>query len=182
MKTTPLPETINPSRLALSQQEISGDIKVSSLHRILELLASDEGELHCSVHCDKDEQGRLMISGDISATLMMNCQLCLQSMTVELEQSFKLLVVSDDDEASEVIENYEPIEVINDRVQLKQLFEDEALLALPFAPSHHKDLNCLQHENFAGDERQQDSVKQVDTKQPFADLKSLMGQSSDEQD
>ncbi len=179
MKTTPLPETINPSRLALSQVEISGDIKVKKLTRLSELLASDDAVLHCKVGCDKDEQQRLMISGSINATLQMYCQLCLEPMQVELVQDFKLLVVSDDDQANEVLENYEPIEINNDRLQLKQLFEDEAILALPVAPSHDVDLDCLQHKSFAGVES---SVKQVESKQPFANLKSLMEQSSDSKD
>ena len=179
MKTAPLPETINPSRLAISQVEITGDIKVSELDRLLGLLASDAGVLRCNVRCDKDEQQRLMISGDISASLMMSCQLCLQPMEVELEQHFNLMVVDNDAQAGEILENHEPIEVDNDRVQVKKLFEDEAILGIPVAPSHNPEFNCLQHKSFAGEVS---SVTPLETKQPFADLKSLMEQSSDTKD
>ncbi len=65
---------------------------------------------------------------------------------------------------------------------MKQLFEDEAILALPVAPSHQLDVNCLQHKSFVGEASEKGSVKQVETKQPFADLKSLMEQSSDAKD
>lgn len=179
MKTAPLPEIINPSRLALSGQEIVGDLRVSELDRLKQLLASDSGLLSCRIQARKDEQDRVMVSGSIEATVKMNCQLCLKPMTIALQQNFELMVVEDDEEAAEILENYEPLLVQQDRVQLKELIEDEAILALPMAPSHDLDDNCQQHKNFVAEDT---SKKLLETKQPFANLKSLMEQSSDNKD
>ncbi len=179
MKTAPLPESINPARLALSEVEITGSIKVSELPRLKLLLASDSGNLFCKVASSKDQQNRIMITGSINASLEMNCQLCLKPMQVELQQQFNLLVVKNDEQAAEVIENHEPLQVQHDSVLLKDLFEDEALLALPLAPSHDTKVACQKHKDFSVEVT---GKTEVETKQPFADLKNLIAQATDDKD
>ncbi|MBL8385490.1 MAG: DUF177 domain-containing protein [Burkholderiales bacterium] len=72
----------------------------------------------------------------VSGQVRMTCQRCMQPVDIELRSSarFELVErlaadVQDDDETWEKLEH-------SDRLDLRQLAEDELLLALPYAPKH----------------------------------------------
>lgn len=177
MKLAPLPDSIDPWRLATSGKEISGDLAVISLKRLSDLTANDNGMIHVDFHAVKDEQNRVFIRGKIEAELDLICQLCLNAMHQQLNMEIDWLIVHSDQQQLEELENYDPVVVEEDRFNIKDLIEDELILNLPIAPSHNLDEGCQKHGSFSGESR---NIKvETDTVQPFKDLKSMLSENSD---
>jgi uncharacterized protein len=57
-------------------------------------------------------------------------------MTYSVEAHTKLGMVSSLDEAALLPEAYEPLLVIDRQLRIKEIIEDELLLAIPFTPRH----------------------------------------------
>ncbi len=196
MKLAPLPETINPWRLAKSGAEIKGSISVSSLPRLAELVVDDKsvdedlslGVVSIRLTARQDEQYRVYLEGKLQATPLVLCQLCLSPMRVEIAEQFSWLVVKTDEQAENALADHDPVFANEDRVNLLRLIEDEMILELPLAPSHELKEGCLTHESFepAVAEREFDSTEQtkqpvLETTRPFADLKTLIAENKKHQ-
>lgn len=182
MKLAPLPETINPWRLAKSGAEIRGSVAVSSLPRLAELVVEHKGckevlgVISISLTARQDEQYRVYLQGELNTTLSILCQLCLSPMQVTIDEHFSWLVVKTDEQADSALANHDPVFADEDRVNLLRLIEDEVILELPIAPSHELKEGCLTHESFVPGEDSKEQVQQteLETTRPFADLKTLI--------
>ena len=69
------------------------------------------------------------------------CQNCLAAVTWPINSHIKLGMVKTIEQANRLPEEYEPLMVLEDKVLLKNIIEDELLLLLPSFPKH--DNNCL---------------------------------------
>ena len=128
-----LPELIDPLGFADKESELIGQIALSSLDRLSEMLADDSGAV--SVRLVFSREGRLAtIKGQIAATLVVQCQNCLQVMDWPVDSKIKLGIVTSLDEADRLPEDYEPLLVGEGKIPLKDIVEDELLLSLPAFP------------------------------------------------
>jgi uncharacterized protein len=106
--------------------------------RLGDLLAADYGEVEYALQGVRDGQGRPSLRVRVRGTLQLRCQRCLEAMPYEV-QADALLVL-----AGTLAEIHaEPADVhAADRVvagkemPVRDLIEDELILALPFAPRH----------------------------------------------
>jgi len=175
----PIPESVDPWRLALSGKEIKGELAVKSLQRLCDLIADDGGAVYVNFHAVKDEQNRVFVKGQIRVELMLNCQLCLQPMTYLLSSEIDWLIVRSEEQQLQELEHYDPVILDEDRFNIKNLIEDELILNLPIAPTHSIELGCQEHDSFAGEEQVEESV--IETTQPFKNLKNLLSEHSDKE-
>ena len=130
-----LPEIIEPLHLADKRGELKGQIPVSSLQRIAELLFDDSGLV--TVELFFGREGRLpKIEGHIQAVLQLKCQSCLQAVEWSVDSTVKLGIVSSIDQANRLPDDYEPLLVEQDSMLLRDVIEDELLLSLPAYPKH----------------------------------------------
>jgi len=135
-----LPEYIDPVHLADKRGALKGQIPISSLDRLADFLADDKGAVSIDLYFDRE--GHLPIAeGDIKVDLELICQNCLAAVTWPINSHIKLGMVKTIDQANRLPEEYEPLMVIEDRVLLKNIIEDEILLMLPSFPKH--DNNCF---------------------------------------
>lgn len=135
-----LPEFIDPLHLADKRGELKGQIPVSSLDRLADLLFSDTGAVAVDLFFGRE--GRLAkVEGDIETILELKCQNCLQAVEWPVKSSIKLGIVTSIDQADRLPEDYEPLLVDEGKVLLKNIIEDELLLILPTFPKHQHD--CL---------------------------------------
>lgn len=163
-----LPELIDPLSFADKGSELIGQIDLSSLDRLAEMLADDSGSV--AVRLVFGREGRLAtIEGRITATLAVQCQNCLQVMDWPVDSKIKLGIVTSMDEADRLPEDYEPLLVGDKKIPLKDIVEDELLLALPAFPKHSEP--CIQDKSASGD---QESLKDEQSKNnPFSILAKL---------
>ena len=162
-----LPEIIEPLHLADKRGELKGQIPVSSLSRIAELLFNESGFV--TVELFFGREGRLpKVEGRIQTVLQLKCQSCLQAVEWSVDSVVKLGIVSSIDQANRLPEDYDPLLVEGDTMPLKDIIEDELLLSLPAYPKH-------QHSCFVSNSNNNSSAsdQKSSPKNPFSILATL---------
>lgn len=167
------PQFIDPLRLAGQGVQLSGRLPISQLGRLREAVSDDTGEIEYMLEFGRDAGGIHCIIGNLTATLNMQCQRCMQIMPLVLRGDIQLGIVQGEEEARRLAPAYEPLLVERKSLRLAELVEDEALLLLPLVPMH-EDTDCADDAvnkvlvEPAAEAREQD-LAQEDTHRPFAD-------------
>ncbi|MBL6987515.1 MAG: DUF177 domain-containing protein [Methylobacter sp.] len=162
-----LPEYIDPLHLADTRGELKGQIPISSLDRLADLLFNDTGAVTVDLYFGRE--GRLAkIEGHIEAVLELECQNCLQALQWPIKSSIKLGIVTSIDQADRLPEDYEPLLVVEGKMPLKNIVEDELLLIVPAFPKHSH--NCLVHKSGNKEANFVLNEQQSPTKNPFSIL------------
>ncbi len=149
MQKVKIPITIDPYRTAQKRSSFDGILQLQNLTRLSEQLSDTEGDVAVLIHCGNDEQGLVYIEGEAHCTVQLRCERCGDEMTLNINSSFAYTPVKGDDSAQEEIpQRYDVIETDeHGEVNLRQLVEDELILALPLFPMHDEgqcDPNKLQ--------------------------------------
>jgi uncharacterized protein len=117
-----------------------GSIAVADLARFAEDCADTSGTLQWSLDGGASKLGHPQFTLSVSATVQLMCQRCLTVYAFDMA-STSLLILANDDEIADEIEELlddEAIDVIvgSRAFNIRELVEDEALLALPLSPKH----------------------------------------------
>ncbi len=143
-----------------------GVTPVAEMTRLAADCVDPSGTIAWSIQGGQTRQGYPMMTLSVSGTVQLACQRCLQPFGYDIDSSTVLVLGKDDADADEIEEilDDESIDVIvgDHAMDIRQLLEDEALLALPQAPKHE----------VCPDTTLVDSVKSEKVS-PFAALKSL---------
>ncbi|TAN52769.1 MAG: hypothetical protein EPN21_03175 [Methylococcaceae bacterium] len=134
--TESVPKFIDPFSLIKQQAKLQGTVPVAALQRLSESLMTPDGEVAWTLRFRR--MGSVAaITGNVAATLTLQCQCCLESLTWQVDAPINLGVVSSLDEANLLEEPYEPL-LLTDSAQvcLLDIIEDEVILALPIIPQH----------------------------------------------
>jgi uncharacterized protein len=131
--------------------------------RLRDMLATDAGEVRYEISGVRDERGRPALRLQVSGTLTLRCQRCLEPMPFEVNTDETLVLAATLDEIhAEPADAHAPDRVVAGKeMALRELIEDELILAVPYAPRHEDCAPAV-----AGDEAQRVS--------PFAGLRGLM--------
>jgi uncharacterized protein len=143
-----------------------GVTPVAEMTRLAADCADPSGAITWSIQGGHTKQGYPAMTLSVAGGVNLVCQRCLGPFAYEIDSSTMLVLGKDDADADEIEEvlDDESIDVIvgSHEADLRQLLEDEALLALPQAPKHE----------VCPDTKLMDSLKS-DKVSPFAALKSL---------
>jgi uncharacterized protein len=143
-----------------------GTTPVAEMTRLAADCADSSGTMSWSIQGGQTRQGYPMMTLSVAGTVQLVCQRCLAPFGYDVDSSTVLVLGKDDTEADEIEEilDDESIDVIvgSHAADIRQLLEDEALLALPQAPKHE----------VCPDTTLVDSIKSEKVS-PFAALKSL---------
>lgn len=139
MKKHQLPQDINPFSMADRRAEIRGALEISNMDRLAPFLSKLAGQAEISLNFGRDERGVAYIKGCVKAALLLTCQRCMQAFTVNVDIAVALSPVVDDNQAVALEGDYEPLMVVDQRVSLMGLVEDELILALPTVAMHEPD-------------------------------------------
>ncbi len=131
-----LPQFIDPLRLVRQREEVSGTLQIKDLPRLKAAVRESAGELDFSLQFGRDSAGIACIIGSLSGETVMTCQRCMQPLTVVIDSAVSLGIVRGEEEAKLLPGEYEPLLATGQPLKLNELIEDEAMLALPFAPLH----------------------------------------------
>jgi len=134
-----LPEHIEPLRLARSHRLLSGRLPLSRMRRLAESIEDEAGNIDIDLKFDVDMNGVAILEGQVSCSLQLRCQRCMQPMTWPVDVAFKLALVESEAELDALGEQYEPLLLEDDLVSIADIVEDELLLALPIVPRHAED-------------------------------------------
>ncbi len=163
-----LPSEVSVARLVAAEAMLSGRMGIHQLTRLLDLLAGDEGWVDVEMRFARDDEGRRVINGSVSAEVAVFCQRCLEPMTLNVQQAFALAVVAGEDIAKQLPNELEPVIVTDDVLNVHALVEDELLLALPIVSLHEQE--CGGQRPINVEEPEQESRQK-----PFEDLAEMLG-------
>ena len=145
MLTEPLPTTLDIRKAAARGVSIDGALKVLDLTRFRPLLAGDEGVAQVHLAFSRDEENRFLVALKVDVDVIVTCQRCLEPMTTHLASENVLAVVGNDEQAAQLPRHLEPLIVEGDICSLREVVEDELILALP-AFNYHAPAECKQIE------------------------------------
>jgi len=169
MQNLKLPITIDPYKSAQRRLECQGVFELSEMNRLLVACESCSGQTKVDVKFDVDELGLVVISGKGSASVMLACQRCTEAFESALDIDFTFSPVKDADAAAELPSYYDAIELDeNGEVNLRELVEDELLLAIPLIPRHN-----LEDCRAPADSVWGELPEELDKPNPFDVLKQL---------
>lgn len=136
--SSPLTDYIDPRRLCVLGKVYEGEVALGDLPRRAPMVSS-QGSAVYRLAFDRDTERRAVIAVDVRADLVLTCQRCLSPMTFDVVAQARLAVVAGPDEAARLPDNLDPLWVEDDRILLRDLVEDELILAVPVAPRHRSD-------------------------------------------
>nr|WP_298725652.1 DUF177 domain-containing protein [uncultured Steroidobacter sp.] len=121
---------------------------------------------------------RPAVSGELHGSVVLTCQRCMQPVTVELDDTFEVLLV--EQERSDEPGGYEPVVANASRLDLAWLAEEQVLLALPLVPMHERE-DCAEAApgESASTVEREDEPEAAEhaagkTHQPFQNLRDLL--------
>ena len=140
-----------------------GTWAVAEFPRLRDLLASDAGEVTYEIAGVQDGRGRPSLRLKVRGTLQLRCQRCLEPMAfpVDTDETLVLAATLAEIHAEPASASAPDRVVAGKEMALRELIEDELILAVPYAPRHEDCEPAGAH----------DSVEKVS---PFAGLRGLM--------
>jgi uncharacterized protein len=165
-----LPESIDAASVRTADREYRGELSLAGMTRLADAVRDiDVPDLQVRLTAGRDAGGVLCLEGRIAGRLHLTCQRCLDSMDLPLEIAFRLALVSSEAEAERLADGYEPWLLQDERVVVRDVIEEELLLALPAFPQHAGSETC----SLPG--YRQDEFESVaeEKPNPFAALASL---------
>jgi len=136
MQDQHLPTQIAPFKLARQGQALQGVVSVDGLERLATLLSDNNGRIEVSLQFGKNQQGINFVRGHLSAEVNVICQRCMKPMPVQIETDVSLGIVSSDERAAQLPEEFEALIVEEEPIALARIVEDELILALPIVALH----------------------------------------------
>jgi len=155
---------IDGLEFARTGSKLQGAWPVAGLSRLRDALYADEGTLQFELLGLPQEQGCPALRLRIGGTLQLVCQRCLGALAFPLRIDALLLLAATQAELdAEPLDAEGPERIVAGReMQVRDLVEDEVLLAIPLAPRHEQ---CAGRQaQVAGEEGS-----------PFAGLRGLVG-------
>ncbi|MFU8831526.1 MAG: YceD family protein [Wenzhouxiangella sp.] len=129
------PDWVHPDKAAASRREFIGTVAVDRLPRLAGLVVADETtEISFRLAFGYDELDQIRVEVEVSGRVPMQCQRTLRTFDQEIESASVVGIVSSEDEAAELPEDYDPQIFPDKRVPLLDLIEEEVLLSLPLVP------------------------------------------------
>jgi uncharacterized protein len=115
-----------------------GVMPLSGFSRLRDLLASNAGEVAYEVKGLRDARGRPSLRVKVRGTLPLRCQRCLEAMRFEVnEEKIHVLAATQAEIDSDPADTQAPDRVLAGKeMALRELLEDELILAVPYAPRH----------------------------------------------
>lgn len=140
---------IDPFKMAKQHGILQGSIPVSVMSRARQLIASDVGEVGYTLDFSTDEDNLCVITGQLQMQYDVKCQRCLQVFAQQMSCKFIVSPVKNDQQAKVLPEAYGPVIVVDNKLDLAELIEDEFILAMPIVPKHQLGTkDCVEFDNF----------------------------------
>ncbi|MEN8174277.1 MAG: YceD family protein [Pseudomonadota bacterium] len=132
----PVPERVDVLRCADQGQLLEGRYALAELPRLRPLLAREDGEVRFHLRCGRDAEKRVVLAGEVTARLWLTCQRCLEPVALDVAADVRLAGVTGLQESGLLPEEYEPLLMEDPLLSVRELVEDELLLAVPQVPRH----------------------------------------------
>ncbi|TAH38888.1 MAG: DNA-binding protein [Gammaproteobacteria bacterium] len=126
-----LPDFVDPWRMAQARRGFAGSIALRQFSRLAGMLASTDGELNYRVDFGRDESGVTYLDVHADADLVLTCQRTLQAFALPVRIDQRLGLIREEAQEAALPEGYEPLLVADGKASIRDVIEDEMILALP---------------------------------------------------
>lgn len=134
--STNLPETVDAVRMLSGRRCFEGSLPISALKRFASALERSEGEVAFSLEFGRDAVGVDFLQILARCAPWLTCQRTLEPYQQPLEVQQRLGLIRRESDEAGLPEGYEPLLLPEDRqLHLRELIEDELILALPLVPA-----------------------------------------------
>ncbi|GBG13031.1 uncharacterized protein NMK_0569 [Novimethylophilus kurashikiensis] len=132
------PVLINTLEFVEQSLEIHDKIRASDLPRVQEVLFSGRGDVEYRLVGSRGSRGKFYLQLDLRGTLGLMCQRCLNGLDYpfEIVRRFELVKDESDIPDSDLDDDDVDYLVIEPRLNVTDLVEEEVLLALPMSLRH----------------------------------------------
>ncbi len=117
-----------------------GDVSIADMARLSAESVNKSASLHWSLQGGTDSLNHPQLILSVSGTIELMCQRCMTPLKFALESESILILAKTDERADEidVLLADDTVDVIvgSKTLNVMELIEDEALLAIPLAPKH----------------------------------------------
>jgi uncharacterized protein len=129
---------IDGFEFASAGASLRGALPIRDFPRLNDMLARHEGEVAYEVEGVRDERGRPGLRLKVRARLELRCQRCLEALPFEVQADEVLVLAGTQAEIdAEPADVHSPDRVVAGKeMPVRDLIEDELILALPYAPRH----------------------------------------------
>ena len=165
----PDPAFIEPLLLAEREERLDGQLPLTDLERLGEIICRDSGTIDYHLRLGRDDMDIPYIKGNFKVTLKLICQRCLEPFDLDVSGELSIGMAMSESEIRLLPEKYEPLLLTTDLISLSTLIEDEILLGIPMVPMH-KQGSCPS----TGKEETRNPGRE----NPFAVLKGMIVKSS----
>ncbi len=155
-------------RLVAGQLSFDGEVALTSMPRLQDRLQAANGTApvaQAKLSFGK-EHGASVARVRVAAEVPLRCERCMGLLSWPVKTAATLVLVADLSSADAAPAGLEPVLAEHGRVVLRDLIEEELLLALPLIARHEDAADC------AAGSAPEDEI----TQQPFAQLKDLLKQ------
>lgn len=160
------PNLIDPEVFATDKQNLQGSFLLEELDervRSHDYLADKQAKVSFTLQGGRDRLQRLFLDLNITADMPLICQRCVKPMPFKLDETSHIVLFTNEESLDEAMLTDDELEgmLLEKELNVRELIEDQILMALPFSP-RHEDCNNA-------------SLKQVnqDKPNPFAVLAGL---------
>ena len=157
-----------------TEAAIEFTIPLAELPRVSHELSTADGEARGGVRFSR-ERGLAVADLDVSAQPEVVCQRCMQAMRWPIKVKARIALVSDYNAADRVPEGLEVFLVEADSVSVRDLVDEEILLALPNVARHAEGSECAGAKmQLPGQEVDLEEAADAQVQKPFAQLGELL--------
>jgi len=158
-----VPESINLSESARNCAIYTGDLSLVGSERLRGL--AECGQVQVEIHCGYADNDVEQISVECHAVAHVVCQRCMQPMEFPIDRTSTFRLVTSEEATNVLPVDVEAIEIDEDGyISLRDLLEDEIILALPLVARHEPEACAQKIDRVA---------KEASRPNPFAALAAL---------
>jgi len=149
-------------------------IPFAELPRVSQELTGKNGEANGNVRFSR-HMGHAVADLEVKASPEVVCQRCMQPMQWPVDVKSRIALVTDYDAADRVPEGTEVFLVEGDSVSVRDLVDEEVMLALPHVARHDEDSDCAGRPMMLpGQEADAEDAADAQVQKPFAQLGELL--------
>jgi uncharacterized protein len=156
-----------------TEAAIDFKIPLAELPRVSEELSAPDGEASGHVRFSR-QLGQAVAALEVSAQPEVVCQRCMQPMRWPVNVKSRIALVSDYDAADRVPEGLEVFLVEADSVSVRDLVDEEIMLALPHVARHEEGSECAGRKVLLPGQEADADAPAADVQKPFAQLGELL--------
>jgi uncharacterized protein len=164
---------IDPFRFARSGEQLNTILSIKPDERLRGIIA-DSCNVNLALNGNRHENKRLMLEGQISGSVIVQCQVCLEKLHVPIDINFTLFPVSSEEQAERLQQEFEPIIITDNSLALEDLVTNELILSMSVTYSHREidGVDCIAENDFISGKLELDESDEAKSS-PFLILETI---------